>query len=64
MTLPSGQKIDFKEEWLRYYSGLITDEAKVQFLLMLKERVFVNHDREAAEVLPGLAERWVKEQFR
>ena len=56
--------LDMKDELRRYYGGLVTDEAKVAFLKMLKERVFIQGDKDAAAVLPDLVQKWLREPYR
>ena len=58
MQLPS-PRAEYRQHWLT----LPNDEAKVRFLLMLKERVFLQHDPAAAAVLPDLASSWLQEPF-
>ena len=57
-------RANMEDEFRRYYGGLVTDEAKVAFLKMLKERVFSQEDKNAAAVLPGLVEKWLREPYR
>ena len=52
------------EEWKRYYDALATDEAKAQFLVMLKEK----RDRQGsalhAKLLNDLGTRFLTEKFK
>lgn len=62
MREPTGieQHEDYRAQWLR----LPNDESKSRYLLMLKERVFLQHDQAAAAVLPDLAAAWIREPFK
>jgi hypothetical protein len=56
MPKPGHSEID---SYRAYYSGLTTDESKLKFLQMLKERRDWHRDDIAGRLLPELAELWV-----
>lgn len=59
--LPNGAEM--MQEWERYYAGLKTDRAKLDFLLMLKQRRDQYADSEADKAVSLLATRWLAERF-
>jgi len=61
MPMPNA---DAAEGFIKYYSGLSTEESKLRFLQMLKERRDLNLDPIAGDLLPKLAERWVLERVK
>ena len=52
-----------REDWIRAYDVQITDEAKVRFLLMLKEKRDRQSDTAAGNLLEELTAKWLKERF-
>ena len=61
-SLPAG-RIDWTAEWTRYFDGCLTDKAKVDFLMMLKERRDRQADVEAGKVLNTLTIRWITDRY-
>lgn len=51
-----------EESYRRYYSGLKTEESKLKFLQMLKERRDWHQDFTAGKLLAELSQRWVIEK--
>ena len=64
MPLHSDQGRDPVADFRNYYAHLQDDEAKMRFLLMLKERRDVQRDANATVLLPELAERWISERWK
>ena len=62
MPLKSDQGRDFVGEYRTYYAGLASEELKIRFLLMLKQRRDFHRDQIAAVLLPELTERWISER--
>ena len=63
MPITSDQGRDFAAEYRKYYAGLSSEETKIRFLLMLKERRDRHRDAVATTLLPELAERWISEKW-
>ena len=59
MGMPNGNTVDFAANYRSYYAQLGSEEAKLRFLLMLKERRDLRGDKVAAVLLPELMESWV-----
>ena len=57
-------KRSMRADYVRYYKGLVTDEAKIACLLMLKERGQLQQDKGARDALFDLAPLWMQEEFR
>lgn len=51
-----------EDSYRTYYGGLTTEESKLKFLQMLKERRDWHQDFTAAKLLAELAQRWVVEK--
>jgi hypothetical protein len=62
MPMPSDRD-DFAQTYRKYYSILTSDENKIKFLLMLKERRDLRRDEVAGALLKELVERWTTEKF-
>jgi len=63
MNIPTGNKIEFKEKYSLRWRLMENDAAKVKYLLMLKERAFMQKDKEAAEALKELTALWLGEPY-
>lgn len=57
-------KRSMREDYVRYYKGLVTDEAKIACLLMLKERAQLQRDADARDALFECTPMWMKEEYR
>ncbi len=62
MGMPN-QNQDFASEYRKYWSMLKTEKAKLDFLLMLKERRDRQGDQVSRALLPELTRLWVEEKF-
>jgi len=52
------------ESFRSYYGGLTTEESKLKFLQMLKERRDLHNDFIASALLPELVDRWISERVK
>jgi hypothetical protein len=52
------------ESFRSYYGGLTTEESKLKFLQMLKERRDLHNDFIASALLPELVDRWISERIK
>lgn len=59
---PTG--LEVAKDWERFYATRDTDRARVEFLLMLKERRDKYQDSEASKMFSLLAARWMAEKFK
>ena len=64
MPLPTGQNIDMRAEYRKHYDSIGNDRAKALYLCMLKERFYIQGDKEAGAVFPELAALWVNTPFQ
>jgi hypothetical protein len=58
MGMPK-QGSDPAQAYRDYYANLATEDARLKFLLMLKERRDFHNDHVAVVLLPELAQAWV-----
>ena len=63
MGMPN-QNQDFASEYRKYWSMLKTEKAKLDFLLMLKERRDRYQDSDAGKTFSKLVTRWMTEKFK
>lgn len=49
--------------WMQHWPKLGSEDAKVNFLVMLKRRRDQFEDKHAGEVFKTLAERWIEERL-
>ena len=63
MPLRSDQGRDMAGEYRAYYGSLTSEDTKMKFLLMLKERRDRQRDPIATVLLPEFAERWISERW-
>jgi len=55
---------DRMDEWLRYFDALATDEARAQFLVMLKEKRDRQGSAMHAKLLNDLGQKFLTEKFK
>jgi len=60
MPIPQGNRVDLRKTYRDYWGTLDNDEAKLRYLLMLKERRDTRRDVAAAEVLRNLVSQWLE----
>lgn len=59
--MPTGVSVE--KDWERFYDSRTSDRAKVEFLLMLKERRDRYQDSDAGKMFSKLSVRWMTERF-
>ena len=52
-----------EEAWVSQWNAMASEEAKINFLVMLKERRDMQKDDTARRALLNLASRWISEKY-
>lgn len=52
-----------EDAWIAQWNAMLSEEAKINFLMMLKERRDLQKDDVARRALLNLASRWISEKY-